>query len=60
MGDCDQHDQRLIHGCEDHEEETFEFVILDTTPNVFLKNIPPSVLPNFHGMNTTNRNTFLF
>jgi hypothetical protein len=28
-------------------EETFGFPILDLAPNVNMKNIPPSVLPNF-------------
>jgi len=45
-------------------EVTFGFPILDE-PTTFgnelkMKNIPPSVLPNFYGMATEDPNNFLF
>jgi hypothetical protein len=42
------------HENEDAEEGevTFGFPILDTTTEVKMKNIPPSIFPNFHGMFT--------
>jgi hypothetical protein len=41
-------------------ESTFGFPILDLMPNVNMKNIPPSVLPNFRGMVTEDPYAFLF
>jgi hypothetical protein len=41
-------------------ESTFGFPILDLMPNVNMKNIPPSVLPNFRGMVTEDPDAFLF
>lgn len=39
---------------------TFKFPILDLDPNVATKNIPPLVLPQFHGMDTEDPYSFLF
>ena len=48
---------------EDHEA-TFKFPILDTSitlgEEVKMKNIPPSVLPNFYGMTSKDPDSFLF
>ena len=41
-------------------ETTFIFPILDLMLNVNMKNIPPSVLPNFIGMVIEDSNDFLF
>jgi hypothetical protein len=41
-------------------ENEFGFPILDPTIIVQMKNIPPSTLPNFHGMITEDPKTFLF
>jgi hypothetical protein len=41
-------------------EATFGFPILDLAPNVNMKNIPPSVLPNFRGTITEDPDAFLF
>jgi hypothetical protein len=41
-------------------ETTFRFPILDLMSNVNMKNIPPSVLPNFRGMVTEDPDDFLF
>jgi hypothetical protein len=41
-------------------ETTFGFPILDLMPNVTMKNIPPSVLPNFIGMVTKDPDAFHF
>jgi hypothetical protein len=41
-------------------ETTFGFPILDTTPNVNMKNIPLSALPTFYGKNNEYPYTFLF
>ena len=42
-------------GNEEEQESTFRFPILDTSiilgEEVKMKNIPPSILPNFYGMN---------
>ena len=59
MRDHDQHDQGTFHGDEDHEESIFGFPILDTTQNVAMKNIPPSILPNFHGISAKDPDAFL-
>lgn len=45
---------------EENTESTFGFPILDLEPNVTMKNIPPSVLPNFYGKSTEDPDTFLF
>lgn len=45
---------------EDYKEATFGFSILDTTLDVVMKNIPPSILPNFHGLATEDPDAFLF
>jgi hypothetical protein len=61
----DQEDHNNVR----HEEEeetrnqtktTFRFPILDTTPNVNMKNIPLSALPTFYGKNSEDPDTFLF
>jgi hypothetical protein len=39
---------------------TFGFPILDTTPNVNMKNIPLSALPTFYGKSSEDPDTFLF
>jgi hypothetical protein len=41
-------------------ETTFGFPILDTTPNVNMKNIPLSTLPTSYGKNSEDPDTFLF
>jgi hypothetical protein len=41
-------------------ENEFGFPILDPTVQVQMKNIPPSTLPNFHGMVTEDPKPFLF
>jgi hypothetical protein len=41
-------------------ETTFGFPILNTTPNVNMKNIPLSALPTFYGKNSEDPDTFLF
>jgi hypothetical protein len=41
-------------------EDEFGFPILDPTTTIQMKNIPPSTLPNFHGMVTEDPETFLF
>jgi hypothetical protein len=41
-------------------ETTFGFQILDTTPNVNMKNIPLSALPTFYGKRNEYPDTFLF
>ena len=42
------------------EEVTFGFPIFDLSPNVSMKNIPPLVLPHFHGMLIKDVDAFLF
>ena len=46
------------------EEATFGFPIVDTSEilgeEVKMKNIPPSVLPNFYGMSTEDPDAFMF
>lgn len=46
------------------QEETFGFPIIDTSAilgeEVKMKNIPPSVLPNFYGMSTEDPDSFMF
>ena len=49
---------------EEDQEATFKFPILDTSiilgEEVKMKNIPPSVLPNFYGMTYEDPDSFLF
>ena len=49
---------------EEDQEATFKFPILDTSitlgEEVKMKNIPPSVLPNFYSMNSEDLDSFLF
>ena len=49
---------------EEDQEATFKFPILDTSiilgEEVKMKNIPPSVLPNFYGMTSEDPDSFLF
>ena len=51
-------------GNEEEQETTFRFPILDTSiilgEEVKMKNIPPSILPNFYGMNSKDLDSFLF
>jgi len=39
-----------MDGHDDNEEDPFGFPIQDTDINEHMKNIPPSFLPNFHGL----------
>jgi len=41
-------------------EVAFGFPIVDPTVNVQMKNIPPFVLPHFHGMVTKYPDAFIF
>jgi hypothetical protein len=63
MGDQEDHNN-VRHGEEEETgnqiETTFGFSILDTTPNVNMKNIPLSALPTFYGKNSEDPDTFLF
>jgi hypothetical protein len=63
MGDREDHNN-VRHGEEEETrnqiETTFGFPILDTTPNVNMKNIPLSALPTFYGKNNEDPDTFLF
>jgi hypothetical protein len=61
----DQEDHNNVRHGEEEEtgnqtETTFGFPILDTTPNVNMKNIPLSALPTFYGKNSEDPDTFLF
>ena len=61
----DQEDHNKVRHGEEEEtgnwtETTFGFSILDTTPNVNMKNIPLSALPTFYGKNNEDPYTFLF
>jgi hypothetical protein len=61
----DQEDHNNVRHGEEEEtgnqtETTFGFLILDTTPNVNMKNIPLSTLPTFYGKNNEDPDTFLF
>jgi hypothetical protein len=61
----DQEDHNNVRHREEEEtgnqtKTTFGFLILDTTPNVNLKNIPLSALPTFYGKNHEYPDTFLF
>jgi hypothetical protein len=63
MDDQEGHNN-VIHGEEEETgnqtETTFGFLILDTTPNVNMKNIPLLALPTFYGKNNEYLDTFLF
>jgi hypothetical protein len=61
----DQEDHNNVRHGEEEEtghqtETTFGFSILDTTPNVNMKNIPLLALPTFYGKNNEDPDTFLF
>jgi hypothetical protein len=61
----DQEDHNNVQHGEEEEtgnqtKITFGFLILDTTPNVNMKNIPLSALHTFYGKNNEDPNTFLF
>jgi hypothetical protein len=61
----DQEDHKNVRHGEEEEtgnqtETTFGFPIIDTTPNVNMKNIPLSALPTFYGKKSEDPNTFLF
>jgi hypothetical protein len=49
-----------MDGDDDNEEDPFGFPIQETDINVQMKNIHPSVLPNFKGMRSEDPETFLF
>jgi hypothetical protein len=48
----------IQHG--NQTETAFGYPILDTTPNVNMKNIPLSGIPTFYGKRIEHLNTFLF
>jgi hypothetical protein len=61
----DQEDHNNVRHREEEEtrnqtETTFGFIILDTTLNVNMKNIPLSALPTFYGKKSEDPDTFLF
>jgi hypothetical protein len=61
----DQEDHNNVRHREEEEtgnqtETTFGFPILDTTPDVNMKNIPLSILPTFYGKNSEDPDTLLF
>jgi hypothetical protein len=61
----DQEDHKNVrHGEEEktrnQTETTFRFPILDTTPNVNMKNIPLLALPTCYGKKSEDPDTFLF
>jgi hypothetical protein len=61
----DQEDHNNVRHGEEEEngnqtETIFKFPILDTTPNVNMKNIALSALPTFYGKNSEDPDTFLF
>jgi hypothetical protein len=63
MDDQEYHNN-VRHGEEEEignqTKTTFGFLILDTTPNVNMKNIPLSTLPTFYGKKSEDPDTFLF
>jgi hypothetical protein len=63
MGDQEDHNN-VRHGEEEETrnqtETTFGIQILDTTPNVNMKNIHVLALPTFYGKNSEYTDTFLF
>jgi hypothetical protein len=61
----DQEDHNIVRHGEEEEtgnqtETTSRFLILDTTPNVNMKNIPLLALPTFYNKNSEDPDTFLF
>lgn len=50
----------MIKEGEEIDGDRFGFPIQETDVNVRMKNIPPSVLPNFKGMRLEDPKTFLF
>ena len=61
----DRRNERVEYrGNEEEQENTFRFPILDTSiilgEEVKMKNIPPSILPNFYGTTFEDPNSFLF
>jgi hypothetical protein len=65
--DRESHREETRGGNDEEEEEeqtTFAFPIVDTPTllgdEIKMKNIPPSVLPNFFGMSTEDPNAFMF
>ena len=63
MDDQEDHNN-VIHRAKEETgnqtETTFGFLILDTTLNVNMKNIPLSALPTFYGKTSEDPDTFLF
>ena len=57
-------EDEIIARTKEEQETTLIFPILDTSSilgeEVKMKNIPPSVLPNFYGMASEDPNSFLF
>lgn len=45
---------------EDINPEPFGFPILDEDTTITMKNISPSILPNFHGLRSEDPEKFLF
>ena len=45
---------------DDNEEDLLGFPIQDNNVNMHMKNIPPSFLPNFHGLMSVDSESFLF
>ena len=64
--DAKQENDRKIENDQKRQEDetTFGFPIIDTSAilgeEVKMKNIPPSVLPNFYGMSTEDPDSFMF
>ena len=42
------------------DDNSFGFPIIDEDTNATMKNISPSILPNFHGLKSEDPETFLF
>lgn len=49
-----------MDGDDENEEDPFGFPIQEIYMNVYMKNKPPIVLPNFKGMRLEDPKTFLF
>jgi len=49
-----------MDGNDDNEEDPLGFPIQDIDVSVRMKNIPPSLLPNFHCLRSEDTETFLF
>ena len=49
-----------IDGDDDNEEAPLGFPIQDNDVSGHMKNIPPSFLPNFHGMRSDDPKAFIF